>query len=162
MHEEVELNKCALWVCVYVVWGSWTRECESGVMSGEHVLVVPRRWIWGRVCVLWVTWTWASGMCKCRAYVVCMRGCVHVMRVLRSLFFFLSLDLILPILSVDLIRHRSSPFLNPTSYQMLISHSDLITQLPTCDYLAFALIPLRSHRHASILRRTCIYLTFIA
>ena len=81
---------------------------------------------------------------------------------LRSLFFFLSLDLILPILSVDLIRHRSSPFLNLTSYQTLILYSDLITQLPTCDYLAFALIPLRSHRHASTLRRTCIYLTFIA
>ena len=81
---------------------------------------------------------------------------------LRSLFFFLSLDLILPILSVDFIRHRSSPFLNPTSYQTLTSYSDLITQLPTCDYLAFALIPLRSHRHASTLRRTCIYLTFIA
>ena len=81
---------------------------------------------------------------------------------LRSLFFFLSLDLILPILSVDLIRHRSSPFLNPTSYQTLISHPDLITQLPTCDYLAFALIPLRSHRHASTLRYTCIYLMIFA
>jgi hypothetical protein len=81
---------------------------------------------------------------------------------LRSLFFFLSLDLILPILSVDLIRHRSSPFLNLTSYQTPMSYSDLITQWPTCDYHAFTLTPLRSHRHASTLHHTCIYLTFVA
>ena len=87
-------------------------------------------------------------------------GCTR--ELLRSLFFSLSLDLILLILSVDLIRQRSSPFLNLTSYQTLILYSDLITQLPTCDYHAFTLIPLRSHRHVSTLHHTCIYLTLIA
>src|SRR5271156_3646483 len=54
---------------------------------------------------------------------------------LRPLFFFLSSDLIALILSLDLIRRRSSyPFLsNPTILSSLLSYHDLIAQPPTCS-----------------------------